>query len=201
MRTKPPSESGAAPASPQLTEEDEGDIHEPTLPGDDPIQDTDSDSSETNSSDEFDWDEELSVVEDMHEETKAKRGRALWLAFMKLARPVRTLLVGIIGTAFFITPLLVVDIQFHSNSTVRPQVRSWSLWLSITWAAACVTHLVVDAIPKAVVTIILFLGGQVERLKTQVEARLRLRVMLQVAYPTIHFVVNASSLRVVETTV
>lgn len=199
MRTKPPSTPDTAPSSPQPTEENEADVHEPALPEDDSTQDADSDSSETNSSDEFDWDEELSVIEDMHEKTKARRGRALWLAFMKLARPVRTLLVGIIGTAFFITPLLVVDIRFHSNSTVRPQVRSWSLWLSITWAAACVTHLVVDAIPKAVVTVILFLGGHVERLKTQVEARLRVRVMVQVAYPTLHFVVNASSLRVVET--
>ncbi|KIM68834.1 hypothetical protein SCLCIDRAFT_897769 [Scleroderma citrinum Foug A] len=179
MRTKPPSTPDTAPSSPQPTEENEADVHEPALPEDDSTQDADSDSSETNSSDEFDWDEELSVIEDMHEKTKARRGRALWLAFMKLARPVRTLLVGIIGTAFFITPLLVVDIRFHSNSTVRPQVRSWSLWLSITWAAACVTHLVVDAIPKAVVTVILFLGGHVERLKTQVELTLAVSAWLK----------------------
>lgn len=173
MSTKPPSEYHSTPIDPK---EDQADVHESALPEDETTQNTDSDSSETNSSDEFDWDEELSMVEEAHDKTKARRGRALWLAFMKLARPVRTLLIGIIGAAFFITPLLVVDIRFHSNSTVRPQVRTWSLWLSITWSASCVTHLVVDAIPKAVVTIILLLGGQVERLKTQVEVGPNLRV-------------------------
>jgi hypothetical protein len=129
-----------------------------------------SDTTSTNSSDEFDWDDELSATEEgTHESKKARRGRALWLAFMKLARPVRTLLVGIIGTAFFITPLLVVELRFQSNTTVRPQVFVWSLWFSITWATSCATYLIVDLLPKTIVTVILFLGGQVERLKTQVE--------------------------------
>lgn len=140
----------------------------------------DSESTSTNSSDEFDWDEEEpSAVEGTYERMKARRGRALWLAFMKLARPVRTLLVGIVGTAILITPLLVVDIRFHSNSTVGPQVRAWSLWLSITWAASCATYLLVDAIPKAVVSIILLLGGQVERLKTQIELTLAVSAWLK----------------------
>ncbi|KIL00586.1 hypothetical protein PAXRUDRAFT_821485 [Paxillus rubicundulus Ve08.2h10] len=146
-----------------------------------------SDTTSTNSSDEFDWDDELSATEEgIHESNKARRGRALWLAFMKLARPVRTLLVGIIGTAFFITPLLVAELRFQSNTTARPQVFVWSLWFSITWATSCATYLVVDLLPKAIVTIILFLGGQVERLKTQVELTLAvsgwLKLLLDVSW-------------------
>lgn len=123
----------------------------------------------TNTSDEFDWDEEPSDLEEETRRSKhARRGRALWLACMKLTRPVRTLLVAVIGTAFFITPLLVVELKYKSSG-VRSQVYAWSLWLSIMWAASCVTYLVVDLLPDTIVTIILLLGGQVERLKTQVE--------------------------------
>lgn len=133
---------------------------------DDVHVEVDSDTS-TNSSDEFDWDEEPS--EDSRQGKHARRGRALWLAFMKLTRPVRTLLAGLIGTGFFITPLLVVELKYQHKGGVRSQVHAWSLWLSIIWAASCVTYLVVDLLPSAIVTIVLLLGGQVERLKTQVE--------------------------------
>jgi hypothetical protein len=134
-------------------------------------EDGDSDTTSTNSSDEFDWDEEdvSSQVENTETGKKARRGRALWLAFMKLARPVRTLLLGILGAAFFIIPLLVVELKFKDKEGVRLQVRVWSLWLSITWAASCATYLVVDAIPRTVIYVIFLLGGQVERLKTQIE--------------------------------
>ncbi|KIJ70095.1 hypothetical protein HYDPIDRAFT_172003 [Hydnomerulius pinastri MD-312] len=153
----------------------------------------DSDDTETNTSDEFDWDdEEQSVAEEgAHDGKKARRGRALWLAFMKLARPVRALLVGILGTAFFIAPLLVVELRFSSNTTVRPQVHAWSLWLAITWAASCATYLIVDLLPKTIITIILFLGGQVERLKTQVELTLAvsawLKLFLDISWSWIAF--------------
>jgi hypothetical protein len=49
----------------------------------------DSDSTATNSSDEFDWDAADGDEQSIHQEKKAKRGRRVWLAFMKLARPVR----------------------------------------------------------------------------------------------------------------
>ncbi|KAG6336681.1 hypothetical protein ID866_2388 [Astraeus odoratus] len=155
-------------------------INQSDFLNEDTMHDVDSDSSETNTSDEFDWDEEEpSGAEENREGIKARRGRALYLAFMKLARPVRTLLVGVVGAAFFITPLLVVDLRFSGSSAVRSEVRTWSLWLSITWAASCVTYLVVDAIPKAVVTIILLFGGQVERLKTQIELTLAVSAWLK----------------------
>lgn len=179
---QPPSEHDTNLTSGQkLKDDDSGICREDTGTESGFLNDgVDSDSSSTNTSDEFDWDEEEpSAAEGTHEGTKARRGRALWLAFMKLARPVRTLLVGIVGTAILITPLLVVDIRFHSNSTVRPQVRAWSLWLSIIWAASCVTYLVVDAIPRTVVTIIFLLGGQVERLKTQIELTLAVSAWLK----------------------
>ncbi|KAG9317446.1 hypothetical protein JVU11DRAFT_1646 [Chiua virens] len=146
-----------------------------------------SDTSDTNTSDEFDWDEEPSFVEkETHQGKHARRGRALWLAFMKLNRPVRTLLAGLIGTAFFITPLLVVELKYQNSGGVRLQVHAWSLWLSIIWAASCATYLVVDLLPSTIVSIILLLGGQVERLKTQVELTLAvsswLKLLLDVSW-------------------
>jgi len=125
------------------------------------------DTTSTNSSDEFNWDEDeeaASVVLN----TKAKRGRALYLAFMKLARPFRVILIGLLGAGVLISPLLVVKLKFN-QSPVRAQVHVWSLWLSIIWASSCITYLVVDAIPRFVVAVIVLFGGQVERLKTQLE--------------------------------
>jgi len=47
-----------------------------------------SDTTATNSSDEFNWEEEDEQM-DGALETKAKRGRAVYLMFMRLARPFR----------------------------------------------------------------------------------------------------------------
>ena len=121
----------------------------------------------TNSSDEFDWDEEEEGA-NAEQDTKAKRGRALYLAFMKLARPFRVILIGLLGTGILITPLLVIQLRFNGTH-VRSQVHMWSLWLSIVWAASCITYLVVDSIPRLVVAIIVLFSGQVERLQTQLE--------------------------------
>lgn len=126
----------------------------------------DSDTTATNSSDEFDWDEEKK--EDVADLVKAKRIRWLWLLFMKLSRFIRVLLVGSIGAAILITPLLVVNIRFRDNS-VRLQVHVWSLWLTITWAAACITTLVVDALPHIVLLAIRLFGKSVEQMRSQVE--------------------------------
>ena len=90
--------------------------------------------------------------------------------FMRLARPVRTFMVGILGVGVIITPLLVFQLRFHSN-IARPHVHAWCLWLAITWAAACVTYMVVDLIPRFVVFIVTMFHGQVENLKTQLEVR------------------------------
>jgi hypothetical protein len=86
--------------------------------------------TESNSSDEFDWSEDEEESRDADKKaakTKARRGRALYLAFMKLARPLRITLIQLIGmssfppqTSFFadtssgcgilITPLLFVSL-------------------------------------------------------------------------------------------
>lgn len=129
---------------------------------------SDSDITDTNSSDEFNWDDDDDFKSTTDEKVKAKRGRAVWLAFMKLARPVRVLLVSVLGATIFITPLLVVRIRFNSNP-IRTQIYVWSLWLTIIWAAGCITYLVVDSIPRIVINLIAIFGGQVERLKTQLE--------------------------------
>ncbi|KAJ4473751.1 Mechanosensitive ion channel-domain-containing protein [Lentinula aciculospora] len=143
--------------------------------------DTDSTDTATNSEDEFNWDEdEDPSASRSHEKTKAKRGRAIYLAFMKLARPVRVFLLGALGAGILITPLIVVQLRFKSNP-VRPQVHVWSLWLSIIWAAGCVTYLVVDAIPSLVIAFVVLFGGQVERLKIQLELTLAVSGWLKLA--------------------
>jgi len=127
----------------------------------------DSDTTATNSSDEFDWDEDEGK-EDASDLIKARRVRWLWLQFMKLSRFIRVLLVGVTGAAILIIPLLVVNLRFR-KSPVRLQVHVWSLWLTIIWSAACATSLVVDATPHIVLLVIRLFGGQVERLKSQIE--------------------------------
>lgn len=139
-------------------------IQEYTLPHVD-----DTDSTATNSSDEFDWSEDEEAKANKAQlHVRPKRGRRLWLAFVKLARPVRVVLVSLVGVAISITPLLVVDLRFPHNAA-KTQVHVWSLWLTIIWAASCITYLVMDLIPRFVITVTRFFGGKTERLKFQVE--------------------------------
>ncbi|KAG6906546.1 hypothetical protein DXG01_013232 [Tephrocybe rancida] len=154
-----PSEK-ARPPSPAM------DDHEPSHELQETPQTSDTDTA-TNSSDEFNWDDD----EDFNaqqEKTKAKRGRALWMAFMKLSRVVRVLLVGLLVAAILITPFIVVKLRFKGNP-VSAQVHVWSIWLTVTWAAACGTYLLVDAIPRVTLAVVILYGGQVERLKLQME--------------------------------
>ena len=126
---------------------------------------SDSDTTATNSSDEFDWDEDEGF-KSKEEQIMARRGRALWIAFMKLSKFLRVLLIGLLVAGILITPLLVVDLRFR-DSPARPQVRFWSLWLSISWGVTCIIYLLVDAIPYLVLSAMLVLGAQVERMKIQ----------------------------------
>lgn len=128
---------------------------------------SDSEESATNSSDESD--EEPTTPEPTF---SAIRGRWLWQAFLKLAKPVRVLLVSLLGSAFFIAPFLVVNLRFRSHpAKIQVQVHVWSLWLTTTWAAGCATYMVVDLIPRLVVYVTRLFGGKIERLKIQVEVR------------------------------
>jgi len=135
-----------------------------------PVADSSSDTTGTDSSDEFNWSEDENTNTHNTEPIRAKRGRRLWLAFMKLARPVRVFIIALLGGAICITPLIVVNIRFQ-ESIIKTQVRVWSVWFTIIWLAACATYIVVDSIPKMVIVVIGLFGGQIERLKIQVEVR------------------------------
>ncbi|GLB35076.1 putative mechanosensitive ion channel [Lyophyllum shimeji] len=150
----------------------------------------------TNSSDEFDWDED-EEFETRDDKVKAKRGRALWMAFMKLSRFVRVLLVGVFIGAILITPFIVFELRYRANP-VGAHVRAWSLWLTIIWAAACVTYLVVDAIPHAVLSVVLVFGGQVERLKLQLELVMAVSAWLKLTLDVSWAWISLSVIRAVD---
>lgn len=143
---------------------------------------TESDTA-TNSSDEFDWDEDDEATSQQKTPTqlgRARRGSSLWRLFMKLARPVRAIIIGILGVGIFIAPLLVFELRFKS-SPARIHVHVWSLWACITWAAGCVTYLVVDGLPRLFIAILVMFGAQVERLKTQIELTMAVSGWLKLA--------------------
>ncbi|CUA74641.1 Mechanosensitive ion channel protein 9 [Rhizoctonia solani] len=141
----------------------------------------DSDSTATNSSDEFDWDAVDGDDQSVHHSKKAKRGRRLWLAFMKLARPIRTTIFALIGGGILIAPLLVVHFQFR-DSPARWHVFAWSLWLSITWTAGSVTSLVIDVLPSLILRLIFAVAGKPpEHLKTKIELFMAVSFWLKLA--------------------
>ncbi|SJL03324.1 uncharacterized protein ARMOST_06677 [Armillaria ostoyae] len=139
-----------------------------------------SDTTATNTSDEFDWDENEEAVEKNQTEVRARRGRAIYVAFMKLARPIRALLIGVLGAGILITPLLVVHFRFR-NSSARIHVHVWSLWLTIIWAAGCATYLVVDLLPRLIIAFVVMFGGKAERLKIQIELAVAVSGWLKLA--------------------
>ena len=133
----------------------------------------DSDSSPTDSSDEFDWDQE---EDDTSSKTrndptvKAKRGRAAYLGFMKLARPLRVTLLCILGAGILIAPLLIVHFVFNSSSA-KKHVFAWSIWLTIVWVAGCLTYVVVDSFGWVFLGLVSLFGGKTESLQMQLEVR------------------------------
>lgn len=100
---------------------------------------------------EFDWDEADSSDEEekqanehakeveehhrhKHNVKRAKRLRKVYLACMRLSRPVRTLLFLLIGCGILVIPAVVVWTRYnHAPNQVRDNVRVWSLWLCILW--------------------------------------------------------------------
>lgn len=107
---------------------------------------------------DFDWDEtdssdeeEVEAVKRAKEEVeadrhrlnvkRAKRLRKVYIACMKLSRPVRTALIALIGGGILITPAIVVWTAYandRSSTVVRDNVKVWSLWLMILWT--CTPH-------------------------------------------------------------
>ena len=124
-----------------------------------PIAESD---TESNSSDEFDWDAEDETSSTYHSTPKAaKRGRRIWLLYKRLARPLRIFLAALLGCGILITPFIVVLVRFQSRDTVFQHVRAWSIWLAISWAATCATALVVHLIPHILVKIVVTVHGKV----------------------------------------
>ncbi|PWN88449.1 hypothetical protein FA10DRAFT_268643 [Acaromyces ingoldii] len=131
--------------------------------------------SSADETDDFDWDTDSSadgnedVLADGTKRIRAKRGRAAYLALMRLARPVRLFIVGILGTAIFLTPFIVVLAAFKHNPA-RQEVEAWSIWLGIIWASACGTFLVMDWLPPSVLKIgVAFWGKAPELFSTIIE--------------------------------
>ncbi|KAG8741314.1 hypothetical protein FRC10_003018 [Ceratobasidium sp. 414] len=140
-----------------------------------------SDSTATNSSDEFDWDAADGDEQSIHREKKAKRGRRVWLGFMKLSRPLRTTIIAVLGAGIFITPLIVVHFKFR-DSPARWHVFTWSLWLSITWAASSVTSLIIDILPALILSFVFAVAGKPpEHLKTKLELFMAVSFWLKLA--------------------
>jgi hypothetical protein len=144
------------------------------------VQLSDSDTSSSNEfseeEEEFDWEKDDEANSKGGGTIEAKRGRRVWLAFMKLSRPIRVFLIALLGVGVLITPLIVVNVRFPNNP-VKVQVHVWSLWLTINWATSCGTYLLVDAIPHLVIAVTSLFGGQVERLKIQIEVNASLGCM------------------------
>ncbi|KAH9852111.1 Mechanosensitive ion channel-domain-containing protein [Lenzites betulinus] len=140
-----------------------------------------SDDTATESDDEFDWDaEDDAKSQNMAASIKARRGHALYRAFLKLPKLFRVLLVGAIGVGILITPLLVVMLRFNT-SVVKAQVHAWSLWLTVTWAAGIATYIVVDAIPHFVLFVLRVSSYKVERARVSIELIAAVRGWLKLA--------------------
>ncbi|SJX65747.1 uncharacterized protein SRS1_10081 [Sporisorium reilianum f. sp. reilianum] len=136
--------------------------------------------SSADESEDFDWDTSSENDDDDDEGdnrgrkgakvTRARRGRRVYLACLRLARPVRMFLVGLIGTAICLVPFIVVTAT-NNTSSARPQVVVWSIWIAIIWAAGCGTFLIVDWIPPVALRLIIAVYGKApEVVKTYIEA-------------------------------
>ncbi|KAN0063723.1 hypothetical protein ACQY0O_003773 [Thecaphora frezii] len=177
-----------------LSEEGRGDRfappHPPFSPSAGRHSRSNSVASSADESDDFDWD--TSSDEDDEDNdgpnkiVRARRGRRLYLACMRLARPVRIFLAGLIGTAICLVPFIVMLTTFEGNPA-REQVQVWSIWLAIIWAAACGTFLIIDWVPPLLIRIVIAVYGKAPEVsKTYIEAfmatTLYLKLVLCVAW-------------------
>ena len=145
---------------------DRSELVDPNAAADDS---NDSDETVTDTDDQFDWDaEDDAKSQHVAASIKAKRGRLVYRAFLKLPKILRVLLIGAIGAGILITPLLVTRLRFRT-SVVQKHAYVWSLWLTISWAAGIVTYIVVDLIPHFVLVILRITSYKVERLRVTVE--------------------------------
>ncbi|EHS63598.1 uncharacterized protein PGTG_20692 [Puccinia graminis f. sp. tritici CRL 75-36-700-3] len=156
-------------------------------------------SSTSSSESDFDWNEtdESELDESERQERKqrklrqaqeleqsihhAKRLRRLYLFLMKFSTPVRTTIIGVLGSGIAITPAILVWLKFTQLST-REHVLAWSLWLSISFATSCATSIIVDILPAIAIKLFeLLYGAKPEKLKTQIELWMNVRYWTKVA--------------------
>ena len=133
--------------------------------------------SSADESEDFDWDTSSENDDDEDgrprkgkQVTRAKRGRKIYLACIRLARPVRIFLTALIGTAILLVPFIVVTAT-NNRTPARAQVVVWSIWLAIIWAAGCGTFMVVDWLPPVALHLVIAVYGKApEIVKTYIEA-------------------------------
>lgn len=134
--------------------------------------------------DDFDWntddsDDEEEIDNKGKRVIRAKRGRRIWLWLMRLARPIRIFVFGLLGTGIAMVPFIVTTTAFKNNS-VRPQVQTWSIWIAIIWAAACGTFLVMDWFPPVVLKLgVAFYGKAPPTFKTYVEVLIAIMIWIK----------------------
>lgn len=142
--------------------------------------DEDSSGDET---EDFDWDTDESDTDEVDEKgrkvIRAKRGRRIWLALMRLARPIRFFVFGLIGTAIAMVPFIVTTTAFR-DSPARSQVQTWSIWIAIIWAAGCGTFLVMDWVPPLILKVgVAFYGKAPPVFKTYIEVLIAIMIWIK----------------------
>ncbi|KAI7955560.1 hypothetical protein MJO29_006959 [Puccinia striiformis f. sp. tritici] len=164
-----------------------------------PLKTAQGGSSTSSSESDFDWNEtDESELDDSerqereqrkfrqvqeHEHTirHAKRLRRFYLFLMKFSTPVRTAIVGFLGSSIAITPAILVWLKF-THLSARNHILAWSLWLSVSFATSCSTSIIVDILPAIALKLFdLLYGAKPEKLKTQVELWMNVRYWTKVA--------------------
>ncbi|KAA1085257.1 hypothetical protein PGTUg99_014790 [Puccinia graminis f. sp. tritici] len=118
------------------------------------------DESERQARDQRKWRELQGRREHQHIVPHAKRLRRFYYFLMKLSSPVRTIVIGLLGTSISVTS----------------HILAWSIWLSVSFAASCATAMIVDILPSVVINLVdLSYGSRLESLNTQVELWMNVR--------------------------
>jgi len=100
---------------------------------------------------------------------RARRGRALYLLCMSLARPVRLGLLGVLGTVIALIPFILA-ITLFKTSPAYGQLVTWSVWIAIIYSSSCATFLVLDLLPSFIMRLAIAVYGRApEIFKTYVE--------------------------------
>ncbi|KAF8315392.1 hypothetical protein DL93DRAFT_2057318 [Clavulina sp. PMI_390] len=153
-----------------------------------------SDSTPTNSEDEFDWEAEEDDLR-KPEIKKATRIRRLWLLYSRLSRGIRLLLVGVLGAALLLAPYIVFHLRFSKN-VAYSHVATWSIWLSISYAAFILTSLVVGLVPRFIIWAMFVLWGKApETAKSYIELVMAVSTSLTIALSSVWLWIALSGVR------